>query len=195
MPDDLSLSLMPSLTRSALLKRGWTNKLIAALLGEPQIQSGPGGGRLYALERVLEAERSEAFVRSRKRAAPQTSNRQTSTRKHQLQPLPLEYAEAFQIRFASAPPELQPGEAEQRRVVNLLRAQTDGYFQKLRTLPSKAGLSSAIALMEAKVYAAIAWAHPSLSPEVRRQWRHRHGASRLLEEMIGGIASGRPAPN
>ncbi len=194
MPDDPSLSLTtsltPGLTRSALLKRGWTNKLIAALLKEPESRGDLEGGRLYALERVLAAEQSDSFTRSKKRPAPQTLSK-----KQQIQPLPLEYAEAFQIRFQPAPLEMEVGAAEQRRVVNLLRAQTDGYFQKLRTLPSKAGLAGAIALMDAKVYAAIAWAHPSLSAEVRRQWRHRHGASRLLEETIGGIASSRPAPN
>lgn len=189
------------LTAMALTERGWTQKMIRELLGEPDARPPnrkyPNHPplKLYDLERVEEAERTAAFVkllkqsearkdRAAKSKAQQREKTLAAVEEFNIQVPILEggrlLAEAMvdyykrDIERVSADPEIADLSREPDPfavMVLFLRWNTPGYKELHTWLLKRAGARSARRRLKQRMLQAIATAYPDFKAECASQYR------------------------
>jgi hypothetical protein len=186
------------ITFSALKSRGWNERLVALLLGQPDktaknphYKSGPPM-KLYALPRVEAAEQTIEFQESQPAlgARRQAAEEATNTKRTKM----LEWANNLTITvpaialdelakracrhyndwslesdYPLASPKSSSREFLKRITVNFLRHQCSRYDEMLTQAYGKVGIQAALAIIRKKVYQAIGHAYPHLKDECRRQ--------------------------
>ncbi|MET9835133.1 hypothetical protein ABZ078_38995 [Streptomyces sp. NPDC006385] len=195
------------LSAAGLRARGWTVAMVRELLGEPDLvranavsRSAPWT-RLYRIERVEAAERSEEFralsaVAARRspgaRAASQRRRREVAAR-IAAEPLEVPRLSAARLTVLAvahherrlgeqgsgsreqagdpAPVESSGSGILDRWKVDYLRHRLTRHDDILGDLRDSAGRAAAEELLRRKVYAAIAEAYPELTQECERQAR------------------------
>ncbi|MFJ9149058.1 hypothetical protein ACIRP7_13495 [Streptomyces sp. NPDC102270] len=171
--------------------RGWTAGMIRRLLGEPDLRrpnpflrTAPPS-RLYGVERVEAAERSEEFraasaVAARRSAAVKEASRRRREVLARIAAEPIEVPVLAPDRLAApavayrdrreGPPQSPPGCSDlDRRTVDYLRHRPARYDDILDELSGRTGRAAAEHLLRRRVYAAISQAYPDLAQECERR--------------------------
>ena len=183
-------------TPTAMKKRGWTEQLIASLLGEPDdikpnphYRSGPAM-KLYSSERVEEAEKSPEFIAAQEgRKARREAV--AKSRRHQAQKIQ-DYLDSLEITVPAMGKnklmrlaqehyddrrqgdDYYDGGGDQeafiaRICVNYLRHELTSYEAHLAKVAGKVGASEAYLKIKEKVLDAIGEVYPWLLDECFRQ--------------------------
>ena len=162
-------------TKSRLVgERGWSDKSMADLLGEPdRIVPNPhyrsaAPMRLYLLERVEAAERSRHFrpkhtSAARKRGAARAVKTKTGK--------VVRWAQTVQVTCEFPKYCMLAGIGSTRQQVNFLRHECTSYDDKLLSLYGKTGKDAAYAIIKNRILEMIAAEYPDteLEREARRQ--------------------------
>lgn len=176
-----------------LLRNGWSKTLIAKLLGEPDARKKMSGRTnptcLYRIERVIDAEASEAFVLAQdklaKRRAAATIAVKTKTddlmAAVESMPISVRVLEAATLQklairayndFSRNDNFASHGDDPlflERIQVNFIRHELTQYDHALERTAGKTGKQKAISAIRARVYDAIAAAYPAYLEECARQ--------------------------
>jgi hypothetical protein len=182
-----------------LKQRGWSNKLIHSLLGEPDLtkmnpfyRSAPGM-KLYLLKRVEEAEKNKAFIdfQPLREKYRQRALKVAEKKRDEL----LAYVEALKIKIPRFPKDqlykfackhynrlweereafdkhAEPADDEaflNRIAVNFLRHACSSYEDRLEELHGKVGNFLAYFALKEKILTKIAECYPYLAEECKRQ--------------------------
>ena len=184
------------ITQSTVLERpGWSRTLVKRLLGEPdQRKKCPGRKRLmclYALERVEQCEKTEAFLTAQaslakrvmaaeKGVATKTARLladidamvvevRTLDERELLQRSIQSYNQRLDVTADDYMPPLASLDSDpeflQRICVNYIRHELTRYDRMLSATAGKTGIASAVDAIRTKVYAAISAAYPALTQE------------------------------
>lgn len=187
------------ITKSAILKRGWTEALIAELLGEadekrvnPHHKSGPPM-QLWREARVEASEKSAAFKKFQRDAVPRrdAAKKSLETKAKKLQAyidglvveVPwMDEASLIQkaVKHFNDSPRSERGDFNladvnsdpaflQRICVNFLRHAMTDYEERLNEVHGRVGGRDAYVEIKLKVLEAIGEKYPSLSQECDRQ--------------------------
>jgi len=189
---------IPSITKSGLKERGWTEKLIFDFLGEPDLHRPNPHSRnapdmcLYHLSRVEEAESSPQFEfakeKARSRQAAARSGVETKVRKMMESISDVSFdvpamSKERLIRKAcdsfnewnferecveQATPSSDP-EFLQRICVNKLRHEMSDYDHEVDGVAGRVGVTEAYVEIRKRVLDEIARKHPWLAQECERQ--------------------------
>lgn len=197
------------LSAAGLRARGWTPGMVRQLLGEPDLlrtnphfRSAPQT-RLYSVERVEAAERSEEFraasaVAARRSAAARAAalrRRREVLARIAAEPLDVpriapdrlaalavehrnrldEERALWRWRHVATPTTVECAEpcALDRWKVDYLRHRLNRYAEILDELYGRTGRAAAEELLRRRVYAAISKAYPDLAQECERQLREQ----------------------
>jgi hypothetical protein len=192
------------LTKTQLKARGWTDKLIASLLGQPDqtrsnpyYRSGPEM-QLYCLQRIEAAEALSEFQQGTADRAKrkEAARKAVVTKRAQIE----SYVESVEIivpqfdkdeliktacdhwnarqqdegRFGEFASTSSDTSFLARIVVNLLRHHMTAYEEHLAMIAGRVGTDKAYLAIKEKVLKAIAHAYPWLADECLRQTRRMH---------------------
>lgn len=190
------------LSAAGLRIRGWTTGMIRRLLGEPDlrranpyVRTAPPT-RLYRVERVEAAERSEEFrAISAVAARRSTAVRKAASRRRRevlarIAAEPIDVPVLTPDRLTALAVEHRdrrggpPGPSLDRWKVDYLRHRQDRHDDLLDQLSDRAGRAAAERLLRRRVYAAIAQAYPDLAQECARRSRE--------PENSGAVPPGAP---
>ncbi|MER5211557.1 hypothetical protein ABT063_13480 [Streptomyces sp. NPDC002838] len=197
------------LSAAGLRARGWTPGMVRQLLGEPDLlrtnplfHSAPQT-RLYRVERVEAAERSDEFRAVAATAARRSAAARAAALRRRREVLariaaePLDVPRLAPDRLAAAAVEHRNRRDEERAYerwghapdpatvesaetgaldrwkVNYLRHRLTRYDELLDGLYGSTGRAAAEELLRRRVYAAISEAYPELAQECERQLRER----------------------
>ncbi|MFI9148988.1 hypothetical protein [Streptomyces sp. NPDC053367] len=197
------------LSAAGLRARGWTPAMVRQLLGEPDLlrshphfRSAPKT-RLYSIERVEAAERSEEFRAASAVAARRSAAARAAALRKRREVLariaaePIEVPRLAPARLAASAVEHRNRQDEERTSwrwghvatpatvdsaepstlnrwkVDYLRHRLTRYDDILDDLSGRTGRTAAEELLRRRLYAAIATAYPDLAEECERQLRER----------------------
>jgi hypothetical protein len=204
---------------AGLKARGWTDAAIRALLQAPdKLADNPyyksaAPTRLYLLERVQAVEASDAFTAAQAKARPRkaAATRAVHTKRSRL----LEMVQTLQItvpRYEQKKLTNKACEHYNRRrrgdddpatpssalafleriTVNYLRHELTSYEDDLERVFGQVGVRQAYAVINAKVYDAIAAAYPHLAEECARQQARKAQEAGMREAWRRSTAPRRP---
>lgn len=197
------------LTVPALKERGWTEAMVKRFLGEPdQFRDNPryrsaAPMRLYAAQRVEEAESSIDFAEMKSKSGTRSNSAKKAAETRRGQLLAEVEAMTVHVRVLDATKLLRDAVASynfrkeeyafergyfdyqpatvksdpdflSRIQVNYARHHLSKYDRHLEDVAGKTGVADAVWLIREKVYAAIALAYPVLADECRRQLAERN---------------------
>ena len=175
-------------TKTDLKSRGWTDAMVARLLGDPDFVKNLGRGKvahLYDLSRVVAAEGTDDFRELRAKATTRSAAGRAAAEARAVKlleyvqscPINLErYSMAEISRAISAARGLRRSDVDSqvwdRWCVNALRHEATQYDAILTEIEGRPGITPAYIALKNRVLTEIARAYPRLAAEAARQRLH-----------------------